>query len=217
MTKSARKIARVVINVIGIAAGLGGAYFLFETGSVIWDVVSMSSGRSHQPSGPAGLAIMMVGLMMFFMIFVFGVLTAILLAISAWALEPRRRWREWRAKSKSDLRTGGDVLNMSLRERIKSDLPTAMRARETIEVATLRSVLAAIDNAGAVPPGPAWPPVVGRSADVPRRPLSDADVRKLIHAEADERRTAIPEYERLGKSSDAKRLREELSVLSRYL
>jgi len=91
-----------------------------------------------------------------------------------------------------------------------------MRARETIEVATLRSMLAAIDNAGALPSAAAGP-VVGRSADVPRRPLSDTDVRKIIDAEAEERRTAIPEYERLGKSSDAKRLREELSVLSRYL
>ena len=108
MNVSARKLARVMINVIGIAAGLGGAYFLFETGSAIWEIVSMSRGFSHNPPGLAGPAIMMVGLMMFFMVFVFGVLTAILLAISAWALEPRRRWREWRATPLADLETSRD-------------------------------------------------------------------------------------------------------------
>ena len=91
-----RVIARRVITTIGIAAALGGGYFLFEMGSVIWDAVSFS------PSGSAGLgspAVMIVAWLFFLEAFVFGVLSALLLAIAAWALEPRRRWREWRAAS----------------------------------------------------------------------------------------------------------------------
>jgi uncharacterized protein YqeY len=104
-----------------------------------------------------------------------------------------------------------------LRDRIKADLPAAMRARQTVVVATLRSLMAAIDNAGAVEQGAPSGPIVGRSADVARKMLSDGDVRNIIRAEADERREALATYERLGKTTDANRLREELSVIARYL
>jgi uncharacterized protein YqeY len=106
---------------------------------------------------------------------------------------------------------------MSLRERIKADLPAAMRERQTVVVATLRSLMAAIDNAGAVEQGPPSGPIVGRPADAPRKTLSDPDARKIVQAERDERTEALVTYERLGKTKDADRLREELSVIARYL
>src|SRR5918996_2373390 len=52
----------------------------------------------------------------------------------------------------------------SLRERLRAALPEAMKARDAVAVAALRSALAAIDNAEAVAAAPA-PPGAG-SADV---------------------------------------------------
>ena len=94
-----RVIARRVITTIGVAAAVGGGYFLFEMGSVIWAMVSFSRGESPSNAGLASPAVMIVGWLFFLEVFVFGVLSAVLLAIAAWALEPRRRWREWRAAS----------------------------------------------------------------------------------------------------------------------
>jgi hypothetical protein len=106
---------------------------------------------------------------------------------------------------------------MSLHARIKGDLPNAMRERQTVVVSTLRSLMAAIDNAGAVEqPAPSGP-IVGKPADVARKTLSDFDVRNIVQSEADERSAALVEYERLGKTSDADRLRKELIVIARYL
>jgi uncharacterized protein YqeY len=216
---SARKIARGLINLIGAAAGLGGIYFLYETGSVLWDLVSMSRGTSQTRGGLAAPAVMMVGGLFFLEILVFGVLTVVLFGISAWALEPRRRWRDWRASSRNrdQLLAESGTREMFLRERIKADLPAAMRERQTIVVATLRSLMAAIDNAGAVEQGSPSGPVVGRPADVARKTLSDSDVRNIVQAEADERTEALVTYERLGRTSDADRLRKELIVIGRYL
>jgi hypothetical protein len=87
---------RAVINVIGVAAGLGGAYFLYETGGALRDLVFISRGMSKQPAGLAAPAIAITGGLSVLEIIAFGVLAAILLGISAWALEPRRRWRQWR-------------------------------------------------------------------------------------------------------------------------
>jgi uncharacterized protein len=101
--------------------------------------------------------------------------------------------------------------------RMKADLLIAMKARQSSAVAALRSMLSAIDNAGAVDVDPSIVPLVGRSADVPRRVLSEAEVWALLRAEAGARRSAIASYEELGKIEEAARLRAELEVVTRYL
>jgi hypothetical protein len=98
---SARKIARGAINLIGVAAGLGGLYFLYDTGSVLSDLASLSRGLPHNRGSLAAPAGMLVSGVFLLEILVFGALTVVLLGISAWALEPRRRWREWRANSRN--------------------------------------------------------------------------------------------------------------------
>jgi uncharacterized protein YqeY len=206
-----------MINLIGVAAGLGGAYFLYETASVLWSLVSIDRGTAHNPGGLAAPAGMLLNGMFLLEILVFGILTIVLLGISAWALEPRRRWREWRGIAEHHLELETGAREMSLRERIKADLPKAMRERQTVVVATLRSLMAAIDNAGAVEQGPPSGPIVGRAADVTRKTLSDSDLRTIVRAEADERTEALATYERLGKTNDADRLRKELVVINRYL
>lgn len=105
---------------------------------------------------------------------------------------------------------------MPIRERMKADLLKAMKARRKITVTTLRSVLAAIDNAEAVEPNTSSGPIVGRSADVPRKVLTEKQMRDILESEAAERRSAIAEYERLDRHTDANRLRLELEVLATY-
>lgn len=99
--------------------------------------------------------------------------------------------------------------------------------RDAVAVSALRTALAAIDNAEAVPPdeadllasgGPVAGSVAGLGAsDVRRRDLTGADVERIVRAEAAERLAAAGEYERRGQPDRAARLRAEASVLSSYL
>ena len=110
-----------------------------------------------------------------------------------------------------------DRPKMALEERLKADLRTAMKARQSITVATIRMMLSAIDNAGAVPLSASTGPTVGRSNDVPRRELSERQKWELLQAEAENRRSTIREYERLGRHKEAEQLRAEVAVFTHYL
>lgn len=107
---------------------------------------------------------------------------------------------------------------MKMEDRLKVDLRAAMKARQSSKVATIRMMLAAIDNAGAVPTStPAWPPTIGLSKDVPRRELSERQIWELLQAEADNRHSAILEYERLDRQQEAEQLRAEVALFTHYL
>jgi uncharacterized protein len=110
-----------------------------------------------------------------------------------------------------------DSAQIAWEERLKADLRIAMKARQNSTVITIRSMLAAIDNAGAVELDDSIKPAIGTSGDVPRRILNEEQVRELLHKEAENRRSAIVTYERLGRQEDADRLRAELAVFARYL
>ena len=116
-----------------------------------------------------------------------------------------------------------------LRDRLRDGLPAAIKARDGVAVAALRSALAAIENAEAVTPPPAGSPaeathaqlagtVVGvGAAEAERRALSEAQVERIVRAEVDERRTAADAYEGAGRPDPARRLRAEADVLGGYL
>ena len=105
-------------------------------------------------------------------------------------------------------------------------LTAALRARDGVAVSALRSALAAIENAGAVDPaqapqadsGPIAGAVAGLGAgEVPRRSLGPDELRALVGAEVEHRRTAAREYAELGRPDQAERLRAEADVLAVYL
>ncbi|CAN5867734.1 hypothetical protein BH10CHL1_BH10CHL1_50450 [soil metagenome] len=109
---------------------------------------------------------------------------------------------------------------MELRAQMKADLLQAMKARQTATVSTLRSVLAAIDNAEAVPVSePTQPvePVMGQQNEVPRKLLSVEDIRQIIQRELDERHAASLTYIQLGEQAEAGRLQREVALLFDYL
>ena len=114
---------------------------------------------------------------------------------------------------------------MEIRE-LRQALTAALRARDGVAVSALRSALAAIENAGAVDPaqapqadsGPIAGAVAGLGAgEVPRRSLGPDELRALVGAEVEHRRTAAREYAELGRPDHADRLRAEADVLAAHL
>ena len=130
-----------------------------------------------------------------------------------------------------------------LRERLSRALPVAMKARDRMAVAALRSALAAIANTEAVDPSRASPPaarppptdpspkpagpggdppfagtVAGVGAtDMERRSLTGEQVEEVVRAEIAERETAAAGYEHTGQLEHAERLRGEAKVRMSYI
>jgi uncharacterized protein YqeY len=116
----------------------------------------------------------------------------------------------------------------ALRSALRADLVTAMKARQSDAVAALRTTLAAFDNAEAVA-APASPGTVVTSehfagsaaglgaTEAVRRVLSLDDMYGILRAQVAERNSEAENYESLGQSAAAARLRREVDVLRGYL
>jgi uncharacterized protein YqeY len=109
-----------------------------------------------------------------------------------------------------------------LRQRLRQALVVAMKGRDSMAIAALRTTLGAIDNAEAVDiperpvqtGGPIAGAVVGHGAgEAPRRELSEGQIRALVRGEVADRESAAADYERLGRHDEANRLRTESAVL----
>jgi uncharacterized protein YqeY len=107
----------------------------------------------------------------------------------------------------------------ALKERLRADLKAAMRARAANEVRALRTLIAALDNAEAVPSAQDRhvPRVFGDpSGEVPRHELDEAAVAEVLAAEMAGRLAAAADYERHLEFEQARRLRDEAALISRY-
>jgi uncharacterized protein len=111
-----------------------------------------------------------------------------------------------------------------MQAQMRADLKSAMKARDRTAVAALRTTLAAIANAEALPADDpaarlfAGEHVTGAGAtEQPRRLLTDADVRAVVEREIHDRTTAAASYDELGRADLADPLRAEADVLTRYL
>jgi uncharacterized protein YqeY len=90
-----------------------------------------------------------------------------------------------------------------LKDRLRSDLTTAIRGRDEVATATLRMALAAITTEE----------VAGSDA----RELSDDEVLKVLARESKKRREAAEAFGSAGREELADRERAEGTVLERYL
>ena len=90
-----------------------------------------------------------------------------------------------------------------LKDRLRSDLTTAIRGRDELSTATLRMALAAITTEE----------VAGSDA----RELSDDEVLKVLARESKKRREAAEAFGSAGRQELAERERAEGTVLERYL
>jgi uncharacterized protein len=91
----------------------------------------------------------------------------------------------------------------ALKDRLRSDLTAAIKAREEVRSSTLRMVLSAITNAE----------VAGKQA----RELSDDDIVGVLSTEAKKRREAAGAFTDGGRPEMAERERAEAAVIADYL
>ena len=111
----------------------------------------------------------------------------------------------------------------ALEDRLRAALKVAIKDRDPIARSAIRSALGAIDNAGSVGVHDRY--VAGGSChvaggveglgagDAPRRELNEGQIIEIIRAEVMSRARAAEEYEILGKTDEAARLRSECDVL----
>jgi uncharacterized protein len=92
---------------------------------------------------------------------------------------------------------------MALKEQLRADLTTAIKARDELTSATLRMVLTAVTTEE----------VAGKQA----RQLSDDDIVRVLTREAKKRREANDAYAQAGRDELAAREQAELGVIERYL
>jgi len=92
---------------------------------------------------------------------------------------------------------------MGLLDEIRADLTAAMKSKDKLTVATLRSVVAAVQEAE----------VAGASATT----LDDEQVQKVIAAQAKRRVEAAEAFEEGGRTEKAADERAELTILEQYL
>ena len=109
----------------------------------------------------------------------------------------------WRCAIRSALPAGQDRGVNELKERLRADLNTAMRARDSVRLRTLRMVLTSITNEE----------VSGDTA----RELSDDEIVTVLIREARKRREAAEAFESAGRAEQAAAERAEGDVLAGYL
>ena len=90
-----------------------------------------------------------------------------------------------------------------LKDRLRSDLTAAMKARDEVRTRTLRMVLTSVSNEE----------VAGHAA----RDLSDDEVIRILTREARRRREAADAFEAAGRADQAAAERAEDQVLAGYL
>jgi uncharacterized protein len=90
-----------------------------------------------------------------------------------------------------------------LKDRLRSDLTTSMKARDSLRSSTLRMLLTSITNAE----------VAGKE----QRELSDDEVVGVLSTEAKKRREAAAAYDEAGRADSAGKERAEAEVIADYL
>jgi uncharacterized protein YqeY len=91
----------------------------------------------------------------------------------------------------------------ALKDRLRADLTTSIKARDEIRSSTLRMVLTAITNAE----------VAGKE----QRELSDDDIIGVLSTESKKRREAATAFEDGGRAEMAAKERAEAAVIADYL
>jgi uncharacterized protein len=102
----------------------------------------------------------------------------------------------------------------AMRQKLQTDLRAAIKGRQALDIAVLRGLIAAIDNAGAVPlAAKSEPP----QHEVERRHLDSGEVQALLRREYQAHQAAATEFARLGRRVESERANFATAIVSRYL
>ena len=122
---------------------------------------------------------------------------------------------------------GHDAGPRALRDALRRDLASAMKAREPDAVSALRTAIAAIDNAEAVPaPDERAATTSGHiagaraglgAAEAARRDLTGSQQQAILRDQITGYTTEADRYEALGHPDAARRLRDQARLLTGYL
>ena len=109
-----------------------------------------------------------------------------------------------------------------LRSLLEADLRSAMSAKASREVGVLRTLLAEIDNAQAVPVGTLHQRYSVKmfgdgSAEVSRKSITFAELQVRLCADRDERLATANLCEASGRTEQADILRQEARIVERYI
>jgi hypothetical protein len=118
---------------------------------------------------------------------------------------------------------GGRALRAALRQ----GLTAALKTRDSVAAAALRTAMAAIDNAQAVPAPAANSPTTSAhvagaasgpgSIEAVRRRLSAGELRDILRGQITEHAAEADRYDALGRPDAAERLRRQARTLAAYL
>ena len=92
-------------------------------------------------------------------------------------------------------------MSTSLKTRIADEIKTAMRAKDTARLGTLRFLSAALKQ---------------KEVDE-RRDLSDAEITAIVEKQVKQRRESIAAFEQAGRTESADQEKAELAVLQEFL
>ena len=105
----------------------------------------------------------------------------------------------------------------SVRTQLRTDLTSAMKARDTESVRTLRTLLAAIANAEAPPIESAPTEVHGRLVQHERIALTGANIDAILRAEIVDRTDTAVTYAANGRTDEADVIHREIALIEHYL
>src|SRR5690242_11753021 len=103
-----------------------------------------------------------------------------------------------------------------LRARLSEDVRAAIKARDRARITALRTLTAALDNATAVPVEDRRGPMPSASAEVPRKALTEDDLRAILQREIAERYNAVFVFESHGCVEEGLELRAEIAIFEDY-
>jgi uncharacterized protein YqeY len=98
-----------------------------------------------------------------------------------------------------------NISNMTISEKIKEDMKTAMKAKEEVRLSVLRGLMSAFTNESIT---------LGNKPD---EPLSDEQAMAVINRASKQRKDSIEQFESGGRPELAEAEKEELKVIEEYL
>jgi hypothetical protein len=115
----------------------------------------------------------------------------------------------------------------ALRTALRAGLTAALKARDPDALAALRTAIAAIDNAEAVPAPDTGPPAASAhiagarsgpgSTEAARQQLTVGELHNILRDQITERTREADRYQALGQASAAQRLIRQARTLEAYL
>jgi uncharacterized protein YqeY len=119
----------------------------------------------------------------------------------------------WRSTRSASYRRSVSTPAQQLTDRLKQSLTSALRQRDRESAAVLRTLIAAVEHAGAVPPEQVAPD----AGEVARREPDVEELDALLSAELDERTAATEQYRSLGRVEAAEHMEREAATIRAWL